>query len=211
MSLAGSHGPARHVPADIVPDPAEVLSADMLAFVFPLYVDGLPSHLIAYLDELTDALRDATTSGGAERSKTPADASPTRPIVYGVVNLGFYESCQGSLALRVLGEWCAENGLAWGGGVSIGAGGMLQGLADVPADKGPRAPVTAALSSLAQDMSAGTSHGVSLVKPGIPRLAYQEAAHLGWRMQGRSNGLSRHKLDATPTDWSSVDVEGKTA
>ena len=82
--------------------------ADTWVFAFPLYVDGVPSHLLNCLCKL---------QGLAEEK---------RPRVYAVANCGFYEGEQNRLALSVMENFCQRAGCRWCGGVGIGPMGPVE-------------------------------------------------------------------------------------
>ncbi|MDE5820551.1 MAG: NAD(P)H-dependent oxidoreductase, partial [Lachnospiraceae bacterium] len=68
-------------------------SADVWVFSCPLYVDGIPGHLLSCLMQL-------------EKAKWQE-----REIrVYGIVNCGFYEGIQAKFALALLKNWCEKRG-----------------------------------------------------------------------------------------------------
>ena len=60
---------------------------DIFVFSFPLYVDGIPSHLLSCLTQLEDRCAELASSA---------------PTVYGIVNCGFYEGRQCLPALEML-------------------------------------------------------------------------------------------------------------
>ncbi|NLM44942.1 MAG: NAD(P)H-dependent oxidoreductase, partial [Clostridiales bacterium] len=83
---------------------------NILVFAFPLYVDGIPSHLLNCLTQLETFL---------------ASVKEKDIKVYSMVNCGFYEGHQTKLAMEMMENWCSKAELKWGQGVGIGAGGML--------------------------------------------------------------------------------------
>ncbi len=88
---------------------AALADADNLVFGLPLYVDGVPSHVLRFLEELEVFCR--------EKGKTLR--------VYCVANNGFIEGKQNEPLMQVFENFCARAGLAWGGGVGVGGGVML--------------------------------------------------------------------------------------
>ena len=68
-------------------------------FSSPLYVDGIPSHLLSCLYKIEQL--------GIEGKNIH---------VYGIVNCVFFEGRQACNALNILKNWCHKVGLAWGGG-----------------------------------------------------------------------------------------------
>ena len=82
---------------------------DALVIVLPVYVDGLPSHVLRFMME-------------AERFLKENDCHFK---LYVISNCGFYEGTQCKNALSSMRSFCKASGLTWGGGLGIGAGEML--------------------------------------------------------------------------------------
>lgn len=87
------------------------LLCDMDAVVIssPLYVDGIPSHMLPFLIK-------------AEQKclKTQCHFK-----LYVLSNSGFVEGKQNALQLKMYEAWCSRAGAEWGGGLGIGGGVML--------------------------------------------------------------------------------------
>ena len=75
---------------------AEIASSDVLVFVFPLYVDSIPSQLLQFLIIL------------GERKDLNHDI-----MVYCVVNNGFFEGTQNYIAIQQMKNWCVAANLKW--------------------------------------------------------------------------------------------------
>lgn len=153
--------------------------AERLVFFSPLYVDALPSHFLALLEEIE-------LSG----------AVPAQCCVYGVINAGLYEGEQTRWAFQVLNNWADKAGLRFGGGVGIGGGEALQALP--AADRGPMRPVFQELTVLADRVAASVAEPqASFVSVGMPRILYKWAGEAGWRIQIRKNGGKARDLGKT--------------
>lgn len=87
----------------------KLMDADALVLGMPLYVDGVPSHVLPFLQELEAFCRE----------------NGLHFPVYCVANNGFIEGRQNEPMMQVLQNFCARAGLRWGGGVGIGGGVML--------------------------------------------------------------------------------------
>ena len=170
---------AFHASAPITQLPLDLLiRQDAIVFAFPLYVDGIPSHLLRSLMEMEHNWK----------------GNPTELMVYTVVNSGFYEGKQSRHALNMMKSWCAKSHVQWGQGVGLGGGAMLAGLGNVPAGHGPRKNFSLALRDLAQNVTEKRSAEDVFVSPSFPRFLYKFMAETGWRMQAKQNGLKGKDL-----------------
>ncbi len=155
--------------------------SDAAVFAFPLYVDGIPSHLLHCLCQL-------------EKHFIAYSSALT---VYSIVNCGFFEGKQNRYAIEIMKNWCARSGLKWGMGVGIGGGGMVTGIQQVPVGVGPCKNFSAAISVLSEQITAGTTAEDIYVMPTVPRIEYKLAVESEWRRQIAANGLSPKDLFRT--------------
>lgn len=154
------HGPT--VPPEIIPT-LDGCGAWVLAF--PLYVDGVPGHLLSCLTQL-----EKTAKGKS---------------IYAVVNCGFYEGAQTGPALEIMENFCAKSGARWGG-VGTGGGGALGVLPG--GEKGPKALICRALTGLAETAAEGKIQENKFVTVAFPRTLYKLSGQMGWRKQIKDNG-----------------------
>ena len=87
----------------------QLRDADAVVFCLPLYVDGIPSHVLRFMKAMEAYCRE----NGLHLS------------VYCVANNGFIEGRQNEPLMQIFEHFCARAGLSWGGGVGIGGGVML--------------------------------------------------------------------------------------
>ena len=87
----------------------QLRDAQTVVFALPLYVDGIPSHVLRFLEELESFSRQNGLSLN----------------VYCIANNGFIEGKQNEPLMRSFEHFCERAGLTWGGGVGIGGGVML--------------------------------------------------------------------------------------
>ena len=120
-----------------------VARAALVLLAFPLYVDALP-HL------MTKAL----TVIAAHRRATHESASPR---LVAIVNSGFPETHQNSVALAICREFAEQSGFHWAGGLAFGAGGIIGGqpLTQPQRQGAPVKNVIAALEMTADSLAEG--------------------------------------------------------
>ena len=96
-------------PADTERILLKLQDADAVVFCLPLYVDGIPSHVLRFM----------------ERMEKYCIENGLHFSVYCIANNGFIEGKQNEPLMQVFEHFCARAGLSWGGGVGIGGGVML--------------------------------------------------------------------------------------
>lgn len=154
---------------------------DALVFGFPLYVDGIPSHLLNCLTQLETFF---------------ASLNEKDIKVYSIVNCGFYEGHQNKLAMEMMENWCSKAGLKWGQGLGIGGGGMMTAIKNVPIGQGPKKSLEMPFRQLANNILNGASDENIFISPNIPRCLYKLASEMGWRKSTKANGLKTKDLSA---------------
>jgi len=177
---------------------SELLSAveraSLVLLAFPLYVDALP-HL------MTKAL----TVIAAHRSTT-GETAPQRLIA--IVNSGFPETHQNSLALAICREFAEQSGFQWAGGLAYGAGGMIGGqpLTQPQRQGAPVKNVIAALEMTANSLAEGLPIPADVMKlitkNRIPFALWSRLYVLmgarGFKKVAAKNGVSQADLLAQP-------------
>lgn len=83
--------------------------AGKVVFVVPLYVDGIPSHMLPFMRKMEAFCRE----------------NSLRLKVYVIANNGFIEGKQNEPLMQVMENFCVRSGLEWRGGIGIGGGVML--------------------------------------------------------------------------------------
>lgn len=85
------------------------MDIDALVIALPVYVDGVPASVLRFLEEAEKFIKENNCSFK----------------LYIISNCGFYEGTQCKHLLNIMQNFCKTSGLAWGGGIGIGAGEML--------------------------------------------------------------------------------------
>lgn len=157
----------------------QLRECDAIVLAFPLYVDGVPSHLLSCLCQL---------------EKFFIGVKKKEIRVYSLVNCGFYEGHQNKIALEILENWCEKAGIKWGQGIGIGAGEMLSAVKNVSVGHGPKKNLGEALKQLSNNILISASGENIFITANFPRFAYKLSGELGWRQAIKGNGLSRKDL-----------------
>jgi len=82
---------------------------DALVIALPVYVDGVPSHVLKFLVEAEKFCKE----------------NNCRFRLYVISNCGFFEGGQCKNVLAIMRSFCNAAGLQWGAGIGIGGGEML--------------------------------------------------------------------------------------
>ncbi len=163
----------RDVLKDIPAFCSRLRGASALVLGAPLYVDAMPAQALHLMEEMYASFR------GQFPNLT----------VYVISNLGFYESSQLRSLFDTARNWCARMQMRFGGGVGMGAGGMMSAFKAIPLGKGPNKALGEALNRLAEAIRSSEVIDPIYVQPtGIPRFAYIISAHRLFRSTGRKNG-----------------------
>jgi|SRR5271157_127047 len=173
---------------------SSVERAGLILLVFPLYVDALP-----YL--VTKALAVIAAHRRAVRERSP------QPLV-AIVNSGFPETHQNSVALAICREFAAQSGFTWAGGLALGGGGAIGSQPLTGAKRsGPQVQyVIAALEMTAAALAEGLpvpAEAVRMIaRNRIPfalwRWLYTWIGGKGFEKLAAKNGISKDKLLAQP-------------
>ena len=158
----------------------ELEKSDVWVFAYPLYVDGIPGHMLSCLMQLEEGQLQKQVS------------------IYGIVNCGFYEGIQAEYALKILQNWSIKTGFVWNGGIGIGGGGGLAMMPKTKPGQGPKAPIDKALAELAESILKGDARENYYVSVAFPRFLYKMGAQMGWRQMIKANGGKTKDLRKIP-------------
>lgn len=86
-----------------------IQDADAVVFCLPLYVDGVPSHVLSFLRKMENFCKE----------------QQLKLNVYVISNAGYIEGKQTSPLMQVFENFCKRSGSNWGGGIGVGGGVML--------------------------------------------------------------------------------------
>ena len=90
----------------------QIINADVVIFLLPLYVDCAPSHILSFLREMERFCKEYKIE----------------LKIYAIANNGFIEGKQNATLFRVMENFCTRSNLLWCGGIGIGGGVMFNAL-----------------------------------------------------------------------------------
>ena len=155
----------------------EIYNSDVLIFIFPLYVDGIPSNLLKLLVkfEKESVVRPETK-------------------IYCIVNNGFYEGKQNFLALLHMKNWCKKVNAKWGQGIGIGSGELLPYLKKFKLGQGPLKNLEKILNRLSRNILTLNSDKNIYINPNWPKSLYFIQGSISWILKARKNNLKIREL-----------------
>lgn len=159
-------------------------SPDLLILAFPLYVDSLPSPVIAALELI------------AEHWKT--SKKPKSKKLLAIANNGFPEAHQNDTALAICRRFASEIGIEWVGGLALGGGEAIHGK---PLDeaggmvRNVKKALDLAAAALAEGKSVPKDAKVLMAKPLIFTLMYVWFGNRGWKRQAKKYGVQNNLFD----------------
>ena len=155
----------------------EIYNSDVLIFIFPLYVDGIPSNLLKLLVKFEKE--------NVVRPKTK---------IYCIVNNGFYEGKQNFLALLHMKNWCKKVNAKWGQGIGIGSGELLPYLKKFKLGQGPLKNLEKILNRFSRNILTLNSDKNIYITPNWPKSLYFIQGSISWILKARKNNIKIREL-----------------
>ena len=155
----------------------EIHNSNILIFLFPLHVDGIPSNLLKLLVKFEEEK--------IIKSETK---------IYCIVNNGFYESKQNRLAILQIKNWCEKVNARWGQGIGVGAGELLPHLKKYPLGRGPLKNLGKVLDKFSANILTLKSDEDIYINPNWLKSLYFFQATISWILKGRKNNLRVREL-----------------
>lgn len=162
---------------------AEIIKSDIIVVAFPLYVDGIPSHMLAALYQLEEAFL-----------KVP---EPQKTSFYGIINNGFSESFQNQHAAAMLNLFCERAGISFGQVFAVGAGEMLRSMVEsnIPFGEASLSYVKQDWDSFVENIVEQKSAPSAFCSPKIPARIFCAIGNLTfWNSSAKKNGISKKQM-----------------
>ena len=155
----------------------EIYNSDVLIFIFPLYVDGIPSNLLKLLVKFEKE--------NVVRPKTK---------IYCIVNNGFYERKQNFLALLHMKNWCKKVNAKWGQGIGIGSGELLPYLKKFKLGQGPLKNLEKILNRFSRNILTLNNDKNIYINPNWPKSLYFIQGSISWILKARKHNIKIREL-----------------
>lgn len=156
---------------------ASMERSDVILLAAPLYVDSLPAPVIETLHCLSE-------------THSLPDSGNTPPRMLSLLNCGFVEPEQNCTAQAMVALFCEGMGFQWAGGISVGAGGMI--------NKRIRSALELAAEGLRDDVLIPDAVEVLTRAPIMKPWMYVLGGNFMWKRQAKANGLHSKQLKARP-------------
>ena len=151
----------------------ELEDAGTIILCMPLYVDGMPSQVIRFMETFEKEYR-----GGSKK-------------VYLVSNMGLYESSQLRNLFGSVKQWCGRMGFEYCGGIGASAGELIGVLMQyLPFSIGPTRNIYKGMKKLSAAINAGESTEDVFAEPHLfPRRLFMWIANYSWDVNAKANGI----------------------
>ncbi len=165
---------------------------DTLIFVFPLYIDSIPSNLLDFLTEFGDFYH---------QRKQALPTLNTPPRVYAVCNNGFIEGTQNRTALKIMEHYAQALGMRWRFGIGVGGGEFMRNTqGQIPLQSKVKNRVYQAFLQLIEDIE---TQEVALeknrfVNPALTKNLFMMVGNCNWIGMAKKFRLRKRDLYAQP-------------
>lgn len=168
----------------------KIAESDSIIFVFPLYIDSIPSHMLEFLHQFDEYYK---------KNKNTKNAKPQD--VYAVINNGFVEGEHNVTVVRIMQHYANSLGLNWRFGIGVGGGEFMRNSQnDVPIESKMKKNVYNAFLKLKKDIE---DNEVACVKniftnPVMPKKMFIIAGGMYWVKTAKKNKVSKKSLYLRP-------------
>lgn len=160
----------------------EVIGFDKIIFVSPLYADCFPSTMLNFMVCFEDFLKDKKN---------------LNINMYGLINCGFLEGTQNTLAIDILKNYCIRIGFNWRFAVGVGAGEFMANSNNMPLKSKLKMPIYNGFLALKEDIENNNTTNSSkdmLVTPRMPKFIFKLAGNMSWKTAAKKDNLKPKDL-----------------
>lgn len=163
----------------------KIIKSDSVIFVFPLYVDSIPSNFIDFLWKLESYIKESDI----DKDKLPS--------LYAIINCGFLEGTQNKNAVKIIENFSKREGFKFKFAIGIGAGEFIKGTKDsIPLESKIKKDTYLALCKLKDSIesSRGEDEKNVFVSPKIPKSLFIFEGNRGWVKTVKGNNMTKDDL-----------------
>ena len=158
----------------------KIKEVEKVVIISPLYVDVLPTKVLELMVYLYENNKDELQN----------------KKVYGMLNCGFLEGEQNTIAMNVLKSWCKRMNIDFAGGLGIGAGEMMNIIKFMPYKIGPNRSLYIGMKCIGNNISSGSTMEVLYIKPSyINGFMFRVCATITFYIRARKLGISVSDLN----------------
>ncbi|MGL4343583.1 MAG: hypothetical protein ACRCTE_00145 [Cellulosilyticaceae bacterium] len=161
-------------------------NSDTILLAFPLYVDSLPSHLIAFLQLWETRLHTIQTKPS--------------PHLFVLSHNGFIEGSQNQHAIDILRHFCSRTPMTWGLGIGLGGSEFMKNSQTMPPQSKVKRQSFKVLDLLATQLTHPSLIDAPhiFVSPQMNKRVFQWMCSVFWLLQARKKGTNILRLGAKP-------------
>ncbi|RMD02525.1 hypothetical protein D9O40_05630 [Clostridium autoethanogenum] len=163
----------------------KIVNSDSVIFVFPLYVDSIPSNFLDFLWKLENYIKE----NKIDKNKLPD--------LYGVINCGFVEGIQNKNAVNIIYNFSKKTGFDFKFAIGIGGGEFIKGTKDIiPIESEIKRNIYLELCKFKDSIESGREDdekGV-FVSPKVPRSQFILNGNNGWVKMVKENNMTKEDL-----------------
>jgi len=157
----------------------EIISAEVIILVFPIYLDCIPASTLGMLIEL----------GNFNKLKQKNDL-----IMYSIVHNGFLEGKQTGIAFEMIENFCECSGIQFGGGIGQGASSGFNGAINSIIFKCLYNNFFNSLELLIKKIDLKHPFGIKYLSPHIPGFLFKIIGAKVYTLRARKYGLTKKDI-----------------
>lgn len=170
----------------------KIYKANSIIFVFPLYIDSIPSSMLDFLAQFGEFIQKSSRMNMLDKTKVPR--------IYAVVNSGFIEGEQNKHALKIMEHFCDRIGFDWRFGLGIGAGEFMKESRDISIESKMKKTIYEAFLILKNDIenSRMVYKDNILANPRMPKFLFMFFGNRHWVRIAKRKKVKKNELYAKP-------------
>lgn len=176
----------------------DIRESDIIILSCPLYVDSIPSFVIAAMENIADDYKKANYDYDGQNERNKQNNTRKEQGFFVIINSGFPESEQNDIAIKICRRFAREVGFKWLGGIGVG-GGVAIGNQDLNSKNRMLKNLVVGLDKVSEVVANGneiSKETLSLLnRPLIPKWFYTFILNPAWWFMARKNNAQKKIYD----------------